>query len=87
MNSFSNKNQKDKEQIFIFLMKKTRWLYDEIKYFLKIPVRDTVGPISRGLKHQNWQGVSQYLWWVLYKVKIVMQLSKKKLSRRDISFQ
>jgi hypothetical protein len=29
MNNFSNKNQKDKEQFFIFLMKKTRWLYDE----------------------------------------------------------
>jgi hypothetical protein len=29
MNNFSNKNQKDKEQFFIFLMKKPRWLYDE----------------------------------------------------------
>jgi hypothetical protein len=47
-------------------MKKTRWLYDKNKYFLKIPLRDTVGPISRWLKHHNWQGVSQYLWWVLY---------------------
>ena len=29
VNNFSNKNQKDKETFFIFLMKKPRWLYDE----------------------------------------------------------
>ena len=66
VNNITNKNQKDKEEFFIFLMKKTRLRYDKNKYLKKIPLRDTVGPISRGLKHHNWQGVSQYFWWVLY---------------------
>ena len=42
----------------------TSW--GQSKYFLKNPARDTVRPISRGLKHHFWIGVIQYLWWVLY---------------------
>jgi hypothetical protein len=61
VNNITNKNQKNKVEIFIFLMKKSRWLYDKNKYLKKNPVRNTVGPILRGLKHHNWHGVSQYL--------------------------
>jgi hypothetical protein len=64
VNNIRNKNQKNKEEFFIFLIKKTMALR-LFKYLKKIPVQDAIGPISRGLKHHNWQGVSQYLWWVL----------------------
>jgi hypothetical protein len=35
VNNITNKNQKNKVEIFIFLMKKSRWLYDKNKYFKK----------------------------------------------------
>jgi hypothetical protein len=42
MINFQIKNQKDKEQSFIFQIKKKRMFYGEILYFKKIPTQDTV---------------------------------------------
>jgi hypothetical protein len=43
VNNFSNKNQKDKDKFFLFLMNKPDGSTMKISIKEKIPVRDTVG--------------------------------------------